>query len=424
MRIFLLGINYHPELTGIGKYTGELATWLAEQNQEVIVATAPPYYPEWKVHPGYSPFRFRQENIEGVTVIRCPLWVPKRPSGMARILHLASFAISSSLAAIYAGYRYRPDLIIVIEPPLFCSPTAILLARFTKGRSWLHIQDLEVDAAFELNILKSERLRHWALRIESTLMRNFDRVSTISDAMLKRVGQKGVPLDRLVLFGNWADLTHLSPDPKAGLQFKESQNIPKNQRIALYSGNLGEKQGVEIVVEAAQLLRHRSDLTFIICGSGAAEIRLREIAKGLPNVIFLPLQPKEVFHQMLNAADVHLLPQRHDAADLVMPSKLTGILAVGGLVVATALQETQVGRVVQAVGGYLTIPGDAEAFAETVVSAIDDPMAAEKARRLATQYCKENLSKDIVLDRFFNHAKRLVNGKSQNPIELNNNSEI
>lgn len=408
MRIFVLGINYHPELTGIGKYTGELATWLANQGEEVIVVTAPPYYPEWEIHPSYSAVRFQKESLDGVTVIRCPLWVPRRPSGLARILHLASFAVSSSIASLYTGTRFRPDVVIVIEPPLFCSPVALLLARITKAKSWLHIQDFEVDAAFELNILKSVRLRRWALRIESALMRSFNRVSTISEAMLARLDQKGVPEDQQVLFGNWADLEHLHPDPEAGQCFKEQLGLPAHQRIALYSGNLGEKQGVEIVVEAAKFLHQHPELTFIICGSGAAESRLRQQAEGLPNLIFLPLQPRETFHKMLNAADIHLLPQRQDAADLVMPSKLTGILAVGGLVIATALPETQVGRVVHYAGGRLTPPGDTKRFAEAILSAIDDPKATATARDLAFQYCQANLSKENLLTGFLNELKRLA----------------
>ena len=84
MKILLYGINYSPELTGIGKYSGEMATWLATQGHEVRVVTAPPYYPDWKVWQGFSAWRFYKRQEAGVTVIRCPLYVPARPVGSPR----------------------------------------------------------------------------------------------------------------------------------------------------------------------------------------------------------------------------------------------------------------------------------------------------------------------------------------------------
>jgi colanic acid biosynthesis glycosyl transferase WcaI len=87
MKILLYGINFAPELTGIGKYTGELAAWLAARGHDVRVVTAPPYYPAWAVSPGYSGSAYRTEQWQGVHVVRCPLWVPRQPGGAKRRLH-------------------------------------------------------------------------------------------------------------------------------------------------------------------------------------------------------------------------------------------------------------------------------------------------------------------------------------------------
>lgn len=94
MKILVYGINYSPELTGIGKYTGEMVAWMAQEGHEVRVITAPPYYPQWKVGERYSAWRYRWEEGEA-TVWRCPLYVPKQPSTLKRLLHLGSFALSS-----------------------------------------------------------------------------------------------------------------------------------------------------------------------------------------------------------------------------------------------------------------------------------------------------------------------------------------
>ena len=158
MKILIYGIHSAPALTGIGKYSAEMAEWLAARGHEVSVVTAPPYDPQWEVQPGYRAGRYAQETRRGVTVRRAPLWVPARPGGLKRLVHLASFALSS-LPSLLRAAAGRPDIILVVEPALFCAPAAWLAARLCGARAWLHIQDYEVDAAFELGLLKGAGLR-------------------------------------------------------------------------------------------------------------------------------------------------------------------------------------------------------------------------------------------------------------------------
>lgn len=407
MKILLIGINYLPELTGIGKYSGEMAEWLASKGHEVHVLTAAPYYPEWRVRPGYSSMKYQRERIGEVSVIRCPIWVPRNPSGFKRILHLASFGLSSLFPGLVQCI-WRPDLVIAIEPPLLGAPVALLIAKASKAKAWLHIHDYEIDAAFALNLLPSKRIRSWVNRAEKMLLSGFDRVSTISESMLAKLGPKGVPGERQVLFANWADIERLQPDPAGGLAFREALHIGPLEKLVLYSGNLGEKQGVEIIIEAARLIEDRHDIHFLICGNGAAEERLKRSAAGLKRLRFLPLQPQAQFRQMLNAADIHLLPQKADAADLVMPSKLTGILAVGGFVIATAHPDTELGRTVSVCGGRLVEPGDEEGLAQTIISSIDDRSWVESAYANAIAYAHKHLNKDSILSDFMKHARDLV----------------
>ncbi|RME56373.1 colanic acid biosynthesis glycosyltransferase WcaI, partial [Candidatus Parcubacteria bacterium] len=152
MKVLIYAINYAPELTGIGKYTGEMAEWLAERGHQVRAVTAPPYYPAWKIGEGYSGRRYTREALGGVEVWRCPLYVPSKPTGAKRIVHLASFALSS-LPVMLRQIFWKPDMVFVVEPPLFCAPVAWIVARLSGGKCWLHVQDFEVDAAFALGLL-------------------------------------------------------------------------------------------------------------------------------------------------------------------------------------------------------------------------------------------------------------------------------
>src|SRR5262245_59923488 len=137
-RVLIYGINYAPELTGAGKYTGEMAAWLAGRRAEVTVVTAPPYYPAWRVAAPHSAWRYRVEKHDGAEVLRCPLFVPRRATGLKRALHLLSFALTSLPVVVWLAVRRRPRLIVAVAPPLFAAPAAWLAARLTGASAWLH----------------------------------------------------------------------------------------------------------------------------------------------------------------------------------------------------------------------------------------------------------------------------------------------
>jgi colanic acid biosynthesis glycosyl transferase WcaI len=130
MKIVIQSINFHPELTGIGKYTGEMAGWLTSKGHLVRVITSAPYYPKWKISPGYKKYSWSKETWCDVEVWRCPIWVPIKPNGMTRIIHLASFALSSFPIMLWQIF-WRPNIILTIEPPLFTAPAALVAARIS-----------------------------------------------------------------------------------------------------------------------------------------------------------------------------------------------------------------------------------------------------------------------------------------------------
>lgn len=399
MRVLINSINYFPELTGIGKYTGEMAEWLASRGFEVRVITAPPYYPSWKIGPGYSGKWYSKEHRAGVTVIRCPLWVPRKPTGVTRILHLASFAFTCFPVVLWNAVTWRPNIVFTVEPPLFCAPGAWLAARISRGMAWLHIQDFEVDAAFDLGILRFRFLQTIITGLERWLMRRFDRVSTISERMLERLASKGIRADRQMLFPNWVDTSVIRP-VEPPYRLRKELNVPNESFVLLYSGNMGKKQGLEILADVGKMLSHREDILFVLCGDGVAREGLESLVAGMTNVRFLPLQPAERLNDLLNMADVHLLPQRVDAEDLVMPSKLTSMLASGRPVIATAREGTQVADVVKQCG-VVVKPGDAAELKSAILQLVDDRAERKRLGEAGRRYATEHWSREKVLERVF-----------------------
>jgi colanic acid biosynthesis glycosyl transferase WcaI len=404
MRILIIGINFAPELTGIGKYSGEMAAFLAEKGHEVRMITAPPYYPQWRILPGYSGSAYREEVWRGVKVIRCPLWVPapstrrKPVNGIQRVIHLASFALSSLPAALNQ-VRWRPDRVIVLAPAILNAPSAALVARLAGARSWLHIQDFEMDAALRLKILPGPGLfSRLAQKAESSLYRSFNCVSTISNRMLDRLVEKGVPPERTCLFPNWVDIREIFPINGYN-SLRRELSIEDSCRIILYSGNMGQKQGLEVLIAAARRLVDEKNLLFLLCGEGAARPSLEDLAKGLSNVRFLPLQPLERLNELLNLAAVHVLPQSAGAADLVMPSKLTGMLASGRPVIVTAPPGTELANVMGPLGVMIS-PGQPETLAQAVLTLVSQPDLQDELGRRGRTYVEKMWAKDLVLEKF------------------------
>ena len=404
MRILIHGLNFSPEQVGIGKFTGELAADLVKKAFDVSVVTTPPYYPSWQISKGYSAYRYQTETINGASVVRCPLWVPKKVTGLKRVIHLASFGISSIPAVLRMALK-RPHVVVVVQPTLFCLPAALLAAKLCGAKTWLHVQDFEVDAAFELGILKAKWLKKTILAVEAFLMRRFDRVSSITPRMVEQLWEKGVTHDRSRLFPNWVDCDAIFPMSNR-MELKSQFNLPKDKFLALYAGNIGEKQGLEIIIDTARRLEHREDLHFALCGSGAAIKRLKEYADGVKNITWLDLQPIERLNELLNAADLHLLPQRSDVADLVMPSKLTGMLASGRPVLATAYPQTQLAEVLKE-RGVVVEPEDTNAFVAAIEALMLDRERCELYGQRARQFAIDSLGKERIIGRFIEEVKTL-----------------
>jgi colanic acid biosynthesis glycosyl transferase WcaI len=414
VKILIHGINFAPEQVGIGKYTGEMAVWLAAAGHDVRVVAAPPYYPHWRVGAGYSAGAYTRQQWQGVQVWRTPLWVPARPGGMKRVVHLLSFA-ASSLPVLLRQVLWQPDVVWVAAPAFVCAPGAWMVARLCGAAAWLHVQDFEVDVAFHMGLLRGQRALRWASALERFVLRRFDTVSTISQRMLARLHAKGVPQPRATMFRNWVDVQAIvpaSPAQRAASAYRTELGLAPDAVVALFSGTLGAKQGLHLLPQAALALRTRvPNLVIVICGDGVMQPELQAATAGLPNVRMLPLQPKERLGELLGTADIHLLPQDGDAADLVMPSKLSAMLSSGRPVVTTARAGTELATVVAGCG-LVAEPGEPEAFYAALESLAQDEALRTELGHAARAYAEEHLSVERVLARFEQDLLALVAGKA------------
>ena len=363
----LIGYNFYPEPTGIGKYSGEMLYWLAKNGYECTAVTAYPYYPYWKIQEPYYQKRFgytsERENFPSggsLNIHRCPMYVPAKPSGIKRMLLDFSFLASAFFKLLQLATSKKIDTVFVVAPSFHFGLLGLIYKKLKKAKFVYHIQDMQIEAARDLQMIKSERAIKALFQVEKYILHSADTISSISPGMVHRIQEKAKA--PVALFPNWTDTELFYPiEDKANL--KTEFGFTPTDKIILYSGAIGEKQGLEAIIEAAKNYLQRPEIKFVICGSGPYKKTLQALAVdlGLHNVIFFPLQPFDKFNRFLNAADIHLVIQKANASDLVMPSKITTILAVGGLAIITAnegsglyslIHEYNMGLLVQAENQY------------------------------------------------------------------------
>lgn len=405
VRLSLYSYNYAPEPTGIPYYNTQACTWLAQRlGWQVTVHTGIPHYPRWRVPDSHASRDFRHgrgdETIAGVRVERVPHFIPAPPvGGFQRIRLDASWLLATAWRSL--GQRRRPHALVMIAPPFLSGLLGLWLRCRFRVPVFYHVQDLQVDAALDLGMLPPRLgdLLHWCDRF---ILRRMDVVSTVSQGMRRRLRAKAGRDRPVVLWPNWADVVAMGEQPRDN-EWRRRWCPDPDHLLVLYSGNLGRKQGLEVVLAAAALLRSDARLRFVIVGDGAERLTLEDEARrlGCTNVVFADLVPQEHLPALLSAADLHLIPQRREAADRVMPSKLLNIMACARPVVVTAMPRTELARVVQQADcGVVTPPGDAQALADAIRLLADQPAERRRLGRSGRTHVAAHLDVTPVMARF------------------------
>jgi colanic acid biosynthesis glycosyl transferase WcaI len=389
MRILHLGINYWPDETGIAPFATGRCEYLAASGHDVVACVGLPYYPQWRVPPSYKFLLLHNEQRSNVTIQRSWVYVPDRPTSLRRILHEISFVCSSLLRAAVLS---RPDLIFVTSPPLALGATAAVLSRLWGVPYVFHVADLQPDAAVDLGMLEHGPFVRTLYRLEMLAYRHATLVSTLTEAMRQKIISKGIAREKVALFSDWVDpaLFTVARPPR------DSQK----QYVVAHFGNMGVKQGLGVVIDAAAQSRDNDCVVYRLVGDGAARRHLEDHSRklGLRNVEFLPLQPRDRFLDLLSASDVCLVTQQENVADIVFPSKVITLLAAARPLIASVAPGSEVARVVlESRAGLIVPPGDPQALRYAVDRLRAQPHLAAEMGHAGRAYALKHWQRDTVL---------------------------
>lgn len=387
----MVSTNYAPELTGIGPYATQLAEHWAASGARTEVLTGMPHYPAWSVDERYRGLWRKEENREGVRVHRRRHYVPPRQTALRR----AAFEASVLVHGILAPPPGRPDAVISQMPSLAGGVIAARLARRHRVPHIPVVQDLMGAAAAQSGIRGGGRAAAVAAKAERHALRGAALVGVIHESFVDGVTALGVDPGRIRVVPNW---THVQPPSADRAATRARLGWAGDTPVLLHSGNMGLKQGLDVLVGLARLA---PDIRVVLMGDGNQRDGLRERAAGLPNVEFLPPADAGDFTDVLAAADVLAVTQRASVLDMSVPSKLTSYFVSGRPVVASVAGEGGTADEVRRSGaGVLVPPEDPAALLAAVRRLAAGPEAAQALGAHGPLYVARHLSREAGLARF------------------------
>ncbi len=395
--ITIIGVNYYPEDTAIGLYTTQKAEFLSKLGYNVSVVTGFPYYPNWKINQEYSKkTSFYKEIINNVKVHRYKQYVPKSPSFTKRIIHLCSFTLGSIINLFKID---KPNIVICIVPFTSSIVLGWLLKLRYKSKLWVHVQDFEFDAAIESNLIstKQNKLFKLLLSLESFLLNKADILSSISNAMVKKLKDKSV-VSNINYIPNWISTSKFKKKTK-------HKFLNSNKFKILYSGNIGEKQDWELFIQFADALKNNKEIELILVGNGANSKKIKEQIKDHPNTYCYDLVPYDELTNLLSSADLHILFQKQKVLDTVMPSKILGMMGSAKPSIITGHKHSEVKTIIQdSKGGFYIDNNILETLIKTVYQLKNDKKLCLQIGENAKEFVFKNFSKEKI----FNNLNKII----------------
>lgn len=370
-RLSILTLHFPPEPTGNAPYAGALSRGLAQEGVAVRALTAHPHYPAWRIQYGYGQWS-RREVIDGVHLHRLRHYVPRTPSGVRRLLAELSFG-----ARLVTTRWGAPDAVLALSPALFASCLALARKRLFHRRTplVLWVQDLYSVGMAETGQggLASRVIR----AAEGWLFRNADRVVVIHDRFARRVqADFGVRPERISVIRNW---THLTEAPRVDRAAARADFGWGDETVVLHAGNMGQKQGLANVVEAARIADARgSAVRFVLLGDGNDRANLEALAQGIRSIDFVPPIDDDRFVAALQAADVLLVNEKAGVSEMAVPSKLTSYFAAARPVLAATDPDGITAEELRSADAGVVVPaGDPEALLDASLELASDTARAD-----------------------------------------------
>lgn len=371
LSISVIGLHYEPETTGNAPYTTAMVKALHHAGADVRVITGVPHYPQWhRIDAKYRGKVRWSEAVDGVQIVRVNHVVPSQPDLIGRAALEGSFLVQ----ALRESYLHCADMILAVTPTL-SAPVAGLLTRRRKPLGVV-IQDLTGNAAAESGSTSSS-LGMLISRFEYSVLRRANRVGVISPRFAATLIKQGVQSSKVDLLANF---THIEPTEISRNEARRQLGWSTDSFTVVHTGNMGRKQGLESVVDAARLLdRYPDQITIVLVGDGNQRRTLQSRAAGIESLTFEEPYDAATYPKVLAAADALLVNERPGVQEMSLPSKLTSYAVAGRPIIGAVERHGITGEVLeQSHAAVLCTPGQPQALVRAIIELNNSPQRARQ----------------------------------------------
>lgn len=408
LSVLLIGLHYSPEPTGNAPYTTKLAEGLTGLGHKVQVLTGYPHYPHWRIADGYSGLS-TDETINEVPVRRLRHSVPAVPRVLNRLVMELTFGLHTALR------RWgQHDVVLVVSPGLFSSAFVVAKARMTRIPVAIWIQDLYSRGLEETG--GSHAMTRAIKWIESKVLRASTGITVIHARFRDYVvDELRIPRENVGVIRNWTHIHHDAVFDRAAVRAR--LGWAPDETIALHTGNMGVKQGLENVIEAARLADALdSRVRFILLGDGNRREALHIAGQGISSLSFLKPLGDQEYSEALRAAEVLIVNECPELREMSVPSKLTSYFATGLPVVAATHTESATADEIRASGaGILVDPQRPSALLRGVERLRDNPGEAKRLGTAGPAYAAKVLSEVTAIGAYSQWLLDLTHGTRRQP---------
>ena len=412
MRILLLSTYFRPDVASTGVIMTKLAEEFVAKGHEVTVVTSVPHYDPNRAWPEYSRKLVYSERRDGMQIYRVRVYAADDKSSIWK--RIAAYGSFSLLSTLRGATLRKHDVILVPSPPLSNGVIGDFLGRLNGTPFVYNVQDIWPDVAIRAGVLTNAMAIKRLKKMESYVYRRAAKISVISEGFRRNLLAKGVPDDKISVIPNFIDTEFVTPVPKQN-DFSRKHAL-ENKFVVLFAGNMGFSQGLEVVLDAAKLLRRNEEIKFLLVGNGAAKNEAQSYCESakLDNVEFLPFQAHEDLPAMYGASDVCLIPLKHGFTTESVPCKLFSIMAAGKPAVAAVDRYSDTWTLIQdARCGICVEPEDPTALAEATRSYYLDASARGESGRNARHYVERHFRPSAIAQRYDEILETAVrNGRS------------
>lgn len=396
LRVLIVSHYFPPETGAPQTRLFELARRLVARGHRVTALTPWPSYPT-----GVVPARYRgrpvvREWIDGVEVIRTPVFATPNRGFLKRILGHLSF---TALSVLYAPLAGPADVLFVESPPIFHGLSGIAIGAMKRAPLVFNVADLWLESAIEMGVVSSPVLIKATELLQGIVYRRAELITTVTRGIAE-ILRAAYGADKVHLLTNGVDADYFRPTD-AGREVRRELGVA-DAFVVLYAGTHGLTQNLDVVLDAADRLRGRTDVRFVFAGEGADKQRLRERAAqlGLSSVAFLPNQPKERMPALLAAGDACVVPLRDlPLFKAALPSKMFEAMATARPILLSVNGEAAE-LLGQAAAGIAVPAENADALAAAIVALAEDRPRARALGETGRAWVTAHFSRDRLARRF------------------------